>query len=46
VRRERDEELDVLRFRRPPTAAAIPQWSVRVFCDRGHENVFSGTDDS
>jgi hypothetical protein len=45
VRLERDQELDVLRVWLAPKDASVAEWSVRVYCDLDHENVFSGTDD-
>lgn len=42
VRLERDQELDVLRVWRGPKERPAEPWSVRVFCDKDHENVFSG----
>ncbi|MGO9973132.1 MAG: hypothetical protein ACLP01_10040 [Solirubrobacteraceae bacterium] len=46
VRLERDQELDVLRVWRDPKDATPREWAVRVFCDKDHENVFSGTGDA
>jgi hypothetical protein len=45
VKREREQELDVLRGLRRQQGAASDEWSVRVFCGQDHENVFSGKND-
>lgn len=42
---EREQSLDVLRVWRARSAARKPTWSVRVFCSKEHENVFSGDGD-
>lgn len=43
VSAEREQELDVLRVWWDPKDVTGEAWSVRVLCDQGHENVFSGT---
>ncbi len=43
---ERDQQLDVLRIWRYPKDTTAQEWSVRVYCDKDHENVFSGTGDA
>lgn len=42
---EVEQQLDVLRVWRDPQTAAAQEWSVRVYCRKDHENVFSGSGD-